>query len=359
MTVVDLTISPLTVPASLDAPDAADFLAFGDLNRRVCDDETGLPDLAPTAAQMLRSWQDTSDSLHTGFIARRENEIVGMVSSVYAQEPGSRAAEFDILVPAAHAGTGVADHLLARAEADAHEHGRDVLQTWTLHRAAPTENMLVPKTGWGKVRPTPLSTLLQANGYVLEQVERNSELDLHADPQLLERALAEALAVAGTEYRPIAWELPTPPELRDGYADVLARLTTDAPSGDMEFDAEIWDAERVVRRDARMTSAGQLVSVTAVEHIPSRTLVAYNELVIGEDRAGTTHQFGTLVSKEHRGHRLGMIVKCANLLRWRELAPQSPRVSTFNAEENRPMLDINETLGFVPMSYAGAWQKKV
>ncbi|MEV7609177.1 GNAT family N-acetyltransferase [Microbacterium sp. NPDC089320] len=359
MTISTLTITPLTVPRSLDAEDAADFRAYGALNRQICAELVGLPDIAPDAAQMLASWQDPSDTLQTGFVARRGAEIVGMITLAYAQEADAHAAEADLLVPEEHWGLGVEDALLSLAESEARAHGRSLVQTWTLHRPLETGRMISPRTGCGRIPSIPLSDALEARGYDLEQVERNSELDLRADPAPLRAALESAQAAAGGDYRVLHWIAPTPPEFRDGYAAILARLSTDAPSGDMDFVAEEWDAERVVRRERRLTGAGQALSIVAVQHAPSGEMVAYNELLVGADRSGATHQLGTLVSREHRGHRLGTIVKCANLLRWRELMPLTPTVSTFNAEENRPMLSINEAIGFVPVSYAGAWQKRI
>ncbi len=359
MTTSTLTITPLSVPDTLDGDAAAEFRAYGALNRLVCEEATGIGDLAPDAEQMLPTWLDQTDTLRTGFVARTDGETVGMITIDYPREEAAQAAEIDVLVPRRFSGGGVERALLAHAAQEATAHGRALLQAWSLHRPEEGGRMIVPRTGWGRISSTALTDALEADGFVCEQVERNSELDLHADPAPLREALARAEAVAGPEYRIVQWMAPTPPEFRDGYAGILARLSTDAPSGDMEFVAEEWDARRVERRDARLTSAGQAFAVTAVQHVPSGDLVAYNELLIGADRSGTTHQFGTLVARAHRGHRLGMIVKCANLLRWKELMPDSPVVSTFNAEENRPMLSINEALGFRPVSYAGAWQKRL
>lgn len=359
MTTIALTIAPLTVPSSLDDDDAADFLVYGELNRLICDEAVGLPDIAPETSQLLASWQDPTDTLHTGFVARCGDEIVGMITISYPQEEDAQAAEIDLMVPDRCWGGGVEDALLSLAESEARNHGRALVQTWSLHRPIETERMIRPRTGWGRIPATALSDALAARGYEFEQVERNSEFDLRSDPAPLRAALSDAESAAGPDYRVLQWMAPTPAIHRDGYAAILARLSTDAPSGEMDFVAEVWDADRVVRRERRLTGAGQALSIVAVEHVPTGTLVAYNELLVGADRAALTHQLGTLVVSEHRGHRLGTIVKCANLLHWRELMPLSPAVSTFNAEENRPMLRINESVGFAPVSYAGAWQKRL
>lgn len=353
-----LTITEMTLPESADAPDAADLVALVELNNAICLNDSGVADLARTPEEMLVDLRSDEDWAGRVFLARDGGTIIG--AAVFGRavaEPTS--ADLDLMVLPEHWGLGVEDALLARAEEETRALGRSVLQTWSLHRARAADETISPATGWGVVERTPLAALLLGNGFVLEQVERNSAFDLRGSFAGVHEALAASIAAAGDDYRLVEWTLPTPAEQIEGYAWALSRMSTDAPSGGLEVDEEVWDAARVQRRDARITESGKKMSVAAVEHVPTGRLAAFNELSIGPDPEEATHQFNTLVLKEHRGHRLGMLVKCANLVRWRDVAPRSPRVTTFNAEENRPMLDINEAIGFVPVSYAGVWQKRL
>ena len=55
---------------------------------------------------------------------------------------------------------------------------------------------------------------------------------------------------------------------------------------------------------------------------------------------------------------LGMLLKVLNLAQVERVAPGHPSVITYNAEENRHMLAVNEAVGFVPIGYEGVWKRE-
>jgi RimJ/RimL family protein N-acetyltransferase len=53
-----------------------------------------------------------------------------------------------------------------------------------------------------------------------------------------------------------------------------------------------------------------------------------------------------MVTRPHRGHRLGLLVKTAMLQWLAEAEPQLERIITWNAVANEHMIGINEALGY-------------
>ena len=96
----------------------------------------------------------------------------------------------------------------------------------------------------------------------------------------------------------------------------------------------------------------------AAEHRPTGRLVAFTELSVPDDRSRPAQQLDTLVLSEHRGHQLGMLIKIANLWALNAIVPAPQLVYTFNAEENRHMLDVNEAIGFRAVGHTGGWRKR-
>jgi GNAT superfamily N-acetyltransferase len=356
-----LRIDALPIPETLDASDpaAADFLAAAavvtEADRH--DSGTDLFDIDP--AEWLVGMRSTQYYERIVRIARHDGDIVGVLGITYDRGT-ERTVELGLSVRPASRGRGIEDALLAEAERMARDHGRSVIHTWNFVRAdAPGERLASP-AGHGSIpRDVDSTRLLQQHGYTLGQVERISVFDLRSPTRETEQILEAALAKAGPDYRVVWWQDHAPDEYIDGYAAALMRMATDVPSGELEWEQDRWDAERIRYRERLKREAGQVMAVTIVVHEPTGAVAAFNELVSGRDRARPTFNNGTLVVPEHRGHRLGAIVKCAGLLRWREAVPQSPCVATFNAEENRFMLDVNEAVGFRPAAFSGEWKKEL
>ncbi len=346
------------IPESLDSADAADFRALGEVFTAALEQDLGLDHLKWVAAEELPAWQNTSYTLRIGYLARRGGRAVGALQMHVPQEDDAPEISFDILALPDSRGLDVEALLLEALIAEARAQGRSILQTYTLHRFGTAHAKMTPPTGFGEVPIDEHTRFFSAHGFELSQVERNSAFDLRGSFDAVQTMLDEALAFAGPDYRLVSWTGLTPEHLLEGMAFVRSRMSTDVPLADTVWTEEEWDAERVRTRDrTNIVETGLTQSVAAVEHVPSAQIVAFSELSLGLDPAAPSHQWGTLVVREHRGRRLGTIVKCANLLRWRDIAPQSPFVSTFNAEQNRPMLEVNERIGFVPLTAAGVWKR--
>ncbi|RWR18444.1 N-acetyltransferase [Microbacterium enclense] len=350
-----LELRPLPLPASIDAPDAHDFREMARMRNLVYAEIAGHDDHAMPADELLALYRPIAAQLRLLWIAVLDGEVVGRVGLDLPQEAGARTGFWLIELRRSAWGRGIGRAAHELIERTAREHGRTILQSWAEHPAAEGPRLEAP-TGFGSIPLDRAARFYLDAGYTLEQIVRQSRLDLPDSETHLRTLLAEA-ENAATGYRVIQWTLPTPPEFVDAFAYMKSRMITDAPAAGLDYDEEIWDAARVTDWERRYTEADRHVLVTVAQHIDSGELAAFNELSIGKDRTAVTQQEDTLVVASHRGHRLGMLVKCAGLVAWREAIPESPRVLTWNAEENRPMLSINEAIGFAPMSYEGAWQK--
>jgi len=350
-----LELRPLHIPARIDDPDAADFREMVRLRNLVYAEISGHDDSFMPADELLPLYQPQPETKRYAWIAVFHGEVVGRVGLDFPQEEGARTGFWLIELRRSAWGNGIGRAAYALIENVARENGRTVLQSWAEHPAADGPRLDAP-TGFGSIPRDHAARFLLASGFSLEQIVRVSSLDLAGARPRLETLIAEA-EQAASGYRVVQWALPAPDEFVDSFAWMKSRMVTDAPSADLEFDEEVWDADRVRRYEAGYLDAGRHMLVTAAQHVDTGELAAFNELVIGKDRTAATSQEDTLVVAAHRGHRLGMLVKCAGLLAWHDVAPDSPRVLTYNAEENRPMLSINEAIGFAPISYEGVWKK--
>lgn len=346
---------PLIFPPSIDSADAADFIAMVHVRNLVYREINGNSDDDVTPAQLLPHYQPDEHERRYMWVVFVDGVLVGRAGLDVPLEEDSRIAywEIELLERVWGRGIGQAAHeLIVKTSA---AEGRSVLQAWAARPEGPGSRLDAP-TGFGSIPLDHVARFFLALGYTLEQVERMSEFDLQQPLDHI-RALHEDAVAHSSAYRVVQWETPTPETYRDGYAWMKSRMSTDAPAANLEFDEEQWDAARLVDAERRHLDGGTRVLVTAAQHIASGDLCAFNELTIGQDPSAASFQEDTLVLKEHRGHRLGMLVKTAGLMRWPEFAPDSPKIITYNAEENRPMLEINEAIGFVPVRYVGAWKK--
>ncbi|WP_430592651.1 GNAT family N-acetyltransferase [Humidisolicoccus flavus] len=357
-----ITVAVLRGPKAPEAtdPDTLLWRAFIDM-RNACTTAFWNGDRTHefTHQEAFATWSNQHDEKLLLIAALDGDQVVGGAVVTLGITEQTSAASVEVSVLPEHRRRGVATALATAIETIVRSEHRTLLQAWVDHAAGSGEQLESP-TGFGSIPASnPEVAFLQKHGFALEQIERMSSLNpVTAEPSL-EAHLAEAIAASSPRYAVQTWSGSTPSEHLAGLAALHARMVTDAPSAGLEFDEEEWDPARVERYENAQIAGGRLPLRSVAIDTQTGDIVAFSTIVIPELRTRPSYQHDTLVHADHRGARLGLLVKTANLLALRTLAPECSQVLTWNAEENRPMLRVNEALGFEAIGYEGAWQRRL
>jgi GNAT superfamily N-acetyltransferase len=270
-----------------------------------------------------------------GWTARLGDVLAGVGALTLPLADNRHLGYVDVSVAPEHRRTGVGSALLERIERAAREAGRRVLVGEV---TAP-----IAAESW------PGAEFATAHGYavVLHEAHEVLELPLAADPP----------AEARDGYRVLSWRDRCPDEWAAAYCDLLRSFTDEAPTGDLATEPADWSVDRLrAEEEQRIAKGRRTYSSVAVS--PDDELVGYTELVLVPDDHDA-HQAETLVHPAHRGHRLGMALKMANLDALRADAPDRRRVHTYVSPDNDAMNAVNHALGFLPVEYTDEWQREL
>jgi GNAT superfamily N-acetyltransferase len=197
----------------------------------------------------------------------------------------------------------------------------------------------------------------ERNGFTHANTEIRRELRLPVPDLTLSAWTAEAAPHHG-DYTISTFVDDVPQELLSSLCHVRNQLGLDAPTGDIDHEEEAMTPEAFLQRQALQRRMGVTTYWTLATDRNEET-VAFTTMGVPLDPPDCVYQWGTAVLRGHRGHRLGLAVKAANLAALQADRPERRLVSTQNAETNAPMLAINEKMGFRAVEVLLEFQRTV
>lgn len=277
----------------------------------------------------------------TLWLAEDGDAPVGGAALELPLKDNPRLGEVELMVHQDARRRGIGTALLAEIEKQAADGGRSSLVGY----------VTLPLAADGP----PGAAFAERHGFTSRLVEVSRVQRPPFDLERLEQLEREALPHAAG-YEVVTWRDPIPEAYLDAYARMLVRLSTDAPLGELDYEAEVWDAERVRSIEERRVRMNR-GAWSAIAITPDGAVVGQTSIVLANDSDRTAFQNETIVDPEHRGHRLGLLIKIANL---RQLLAERPGLQatwTWNADSNTHMNEVNELLGYVPFAKEAAYQR--
>jgi GNAT superfamily N-acetyltransferase len=287
-------------------------------------------------------------STHSRFLALLNGEPVGSLDIELSTLDNFDNAPVGLIVHPAHRRRGIGRALFDKAVEVARADGRRRLMSQTVEQLAGGPD----REGAG----AKFAAALGAHA-ALHEVRRRLEVS-HVDTETLDRVLAGAYAKAAG-YSLVQWRDRVPDGYLDDFAYLDSRMVTDAPMGDLVWEAQNIDAEHIRRVDEARARHGSRQYATGMRNDATGHLVAISALTFFKTVPEHAWQGITLVHAADRGHRLGTIVKIENLRYAMAHESALAVIDTWNAGVNSYMISINEAVGFRPVDAWVNWQLEI
>jgi GNAT superfamily N-acetyltransferase len=233
-------------------------------------------------------------------------------------------------------------------------HGRAILELMEADVLAHGRH-LVGGDGW---ESSPGPAFLEAAGYQRRSQAVNRRMFV-ADVALDDlRALRDEAAAAAAPYRLVRIAGRTPDDLLDAVVEMTMAIN-DAPLDDLEIEDEVYSPERIRAYEDAVVDGGHRFYRLVAQHRDSGELGGHTVVAVDTEQPANSHQHDTSVVREHRGHRLGLLLKAEMVLWLAEAEPQVEVVDTWNAESNAHMIAVNERLGYRVMGREFQYQRRL
>jgi GNAT superfamily N-acetyltransferase len=289
--------------------------------------ETDDPHGAPWSLRRMRGWLEHPSDPAEAWICGdgAAGAVQGWYYLVLPERENRDRAYLSLTVHPAARRRGIGTALLGHATERAARGGRSVLGSETFQGSAG-------------------AAFAERVGATPGLVEARRVLVLAAIPAGRIASLRELAAHAAAGYTLVSWQGRTPDEYQARYAEVHNAMA-DAPH-DAGQEPWLMDVARVREHDDLRERQGRHIYSLAALHSASGEMAGVTEVEVDRDNPGWGYQLVTAVTRKHRGHRLGLLVKTA-MLDWLAVAePALERIVTGNAAVNRYMIAINEDLGY-------------